>query len=122
MVKTTNNLIPIILQNVTNSSYLSKNNNSNYADSNLDKKQVENTSEINNHDNLADKSVINKTSNKENYQKPPISELHKCTSCGKGLIRRPSKFKGFWWACSAYPTCKTTYFDQNGKPNFDSKK
>jgi len=58
----------------------------------------------------------------QDQEKPPVSELHKCTSCGSGLIRRPSKFKGFWWGCSSFPSCKTTYFDQNGKPNYESKK
>jgi len=47
-----------------------------------------------------------------------ISTVHKCLACGSGLSRRPSKKKGFWWGCSNYPTCKETYFDIKGKPNY----
>jgi DNA topoisomerase-3 len=51
-----------------------------------------------------------------------VSTLHKCMSCGSGLSRRPSsKQKGaFWWGCSGYPTCKQTYPDIKGKPNYGS--
>ena len=53
-------------------------------------------------------------------EKPPVvSEVHKCASCGSGLRRRDGKKKGtYWWSCSAYPTCKQTYFDANGKPDY----
>lgn len=49
----------------------------------------------------------------------PISKLHKCGACSTGLSRRPTKKKGvFWWGCSNYPTCKMTYPDIKGKPDF----
>ncbi len=45
-----------------------------------------------------------------------ISE-HKCSDCGKGLIRRQGKKKGtFWWGCSGFPACTFRAFDQKGKP------
>ncbi|MDR3352267.1 MAG: hypothetical protein LBO00_04500 [Zoogloeaceae bacterium] len=49
----------------------------------------------------------------------PVSSLHKCMSCGAGLSRRPSKKKGqFWWGCSNFPTCKQTYPDIKGRPDY----
>lgn len=49
----------------------------------------------------------------------PVSSLHKCMACGAGLSRRPSKKKGhFWWGCSNYPTCKQTYPDIKGRPDY----
>jgi DNA topoisomerase-3 len=50
----------------------------------------------------------------------PVSSLHKCIGCGNGLSRRSSsKNKGqFWWGCSNYPTCKQTYPDIKGKPDY----
>lgn len=48
-----------------------------------------------------------------------VSKLHKCMSCSAGLSRRPSKKKGqFWWGCSNYPTCKQTYPDLKGRPDY----
>lgn len=50
----------------------------------------------------------------------PISKLHKCGACSSGLSRRPTKKKGkFWWGCSNYPTCKMTYPDVKGRPDFN---
>lgn len=51
---------------------------------------------------------------------PPVSSLHKCMACSSGLTRRAStQHKGqFWWGCSNYPTCKQTYTDINGKPDY----
>jgi len=44
---------------------------------------------------------------------------HKCGACGHALIRRPSKNKGpFWFGCGNYPTCKQTYPDNKGKPDY----
>lgn len=52
-----------------------------------------------------------------------VSEIHKCTACGKGLSRRPGRKKGtFWWGCSGFPTCKQTYPDIKGKPDFNNSK
>lgn len=54
---------------------------------------------------------------------PPVSKLHKCGSCSLGLSRRPTKKKGvFWWGCSGYPTCKMTYPDVAGKPDYSKPK
>lgn len=56
-----------------------------------------------------------------NSDKPraAASEKYKCSSCGHGLIRRPSKRKGtFWWGCSHYPQCKQTYRDLKGQPKY----
>jgi DNA topoisomerase-3 len=53
-----------------------------------------------------------------------VSELHKCVACGAGLSRRPSpKKKGaFWWSCSGYPSCKQSYNDVKGKPDYSKPK
>lgn len=52
-----------------------------------------------------------------------VSTLHKCMACGTGLSRRPSKKKGhFWWGCSNFPTCKQTYPDIKGKPNYSASR
>lgn len=49
----------------------------------------------------------------------PVSSLHKCMTCGSGLSRRPSKKKGhFWWGCSNFPTCKQTYLELKGRPDY----
>lgn len=54
---------------------------------------------------------------------PSVSVMHKCMTCGMGLVRRPSakKKNSFWWSCSGYPDCKQTYFDVNGKPDYSTK-
>jgi DNA topoisomerase-3 len=48
------------------------------------------------------------------------SSIHKCMACGHPLARRPSsKKRGFyWWGCTNYPTCKQTYFDLKGRPDY----
>tara|TARA_Y100001956_G_scaffold80912_1_gene97071 strand:- start:1176 stop:3368 length:2193 start_codon:yes stop_codon:yes gene_type:complete len=48
-----------------------------------------------------------------------ISDIHKCNSCGAGLIRRKGK-KRFFWGCSSYPKCDVTYSDIKGRPNYES--
>ncbi len=40
---------------------------------------------------------------------------HYCPDCGAGMVRRPGKY-GYFWSCSAYPECKTTMQDKDGKP------
>lgn len=47
-----------------------------------------------------------------------ISDKYKCKTCGKGLIRRASKKAGYFWSCSGYPTCKESYPDIKGSPNY----
>ncbi len=51
--------------------------------------------------------------------RPTVSEKHNCKACGEGLVSRLGK-KGnsFFWGCSAFPACKTSYPDINGKPNY----
>ncbi|EEI0740473.1 DNA topoisomerase III [Salmonella enterica] len=51
-----------------------------------------------------------------------ISDKYKCKVCGKGLIRRPSKKAGHFWSCSGYPTCKESYPDIKGSPNYNPVK
>ncbi|ABS45591.1 DNA topoisomerase III (plasmid) [Yersinia pseudotuberculosis IP 31758] len=50
-----------------------------------------------------------------------ISTIHKCKSCGKGLVHRTGK-KGLWWSCSGYPECNQSYPDAKGKPNYTKGK
>ncbi len=55
-------------------------------------------------------------------KKKEVSSLHKCMSCGSGLTRRPGKKRGtFWWGCSGFPSCKQTYPDSKGKPDYSRK-
>ncbi|CAG1020112.1 partial DNA topoisomerase 3, partial [Methylococcales bacterium] len=50
---------------------------------------------------------------------PKVSTQYKCKACGNGLIRRPGKNKStFWWGCAGYPTCKQTYLDIKGRPDY----
>lgn len=47
------------------------------------------------------------------------SSLHKCMACCSELVRRSAKKKGqFWWGCSNFPTCKQTYSDLKGRPDY----
>lgn len=49
----------------------------------------------------------------------PVSAQYKCMACGSGLSRRPSKKPGhFWWGCSNFPTCKQTYPELKGLPDY----
>jgi len=48
-----------------------------------------------------------------------VSTVYQCMACGTGLARRPSQKKGyFWWGCSNYPSCKQTYPDVKGRPDY----
>ena len=56
-------------------------------------------------------------------QSAPVSKVHMCKSCGKGLCRRPGKKpNSFFWSCSDYPNCKQLYPDYKGKPNYTKGK
>ena len=46
--------------------------------------------------------------------------IFKCPTCGGALIKRNGK-TGEFWACTNYPDCKTTFADDDGKPDFDGK-
>jgi DNA topoisomerase III len=43
-----------------------------------------------------------------------------CPTCGGIVCRRKGK-SSFFWSCSAYPDCKSTFPDKRGKPNFNAK-
>ncbi len=45
----------------------------------------------------------------------------KCPNCGSALVKRNGK-NGEFWGCTAYPKCRTSFDDKNGKPDFDGKK
>ncbi|WP_084601374.1 DNA topoisomerase [Novosphingobium acidiphilum] len=49
---------------------------------------------------------------------PPISDTFSCRVCGSGLRRRKSvkAADSFFWACSAFPSCRQTYRDVSGRP------
>ena len=40
-----------------------------------------------------------------------------CPTCGSALVKRHGK-NGVFWSCANFPTCKTAFDDDNGKPNF----
>ena len=44
----------------------------------------------------------------------------RCPTCGAALVRIKGK-DGYFWGCVAYPECRTTFEDENGKPDFDGK-
>ncbi|MDX1838123.1 DNA topoisomerase III [Legionella taurinensis] len=49
------------------------------------------------------------------YKKPCEVSQFSCPECQKNLYRREGK-KGFWWGCSGFPECKTTFLDNKGAP------
>ncbi len=49
------------------------------------------------------------------YKKPCEVSQFSCPECQKILYRREGK-KGFWWGCSGFPQCKTTFLDTKGAP------
>lgn len=53
-------------------------------------------------------------------EKAVPSEQYRCLECNSKLVRRKSK-DGFFWGCSSYPKCKTTYQDNNGEPIYNKK-
>lgn len=59
------------------------------------------------------------------FNKPKVKETseHSCPVCKKGdLIKKFSAKNVAWWGCNGYPKCKTTFFDDNGKPKIEEKK
>jgi DNA topoisomerase-3 len=49
------------------------------------------------------------------YKKSCDASQFSCPECQKTLYRREGK-KGFWWGCSGFPKCKTTFLDNKGEP------
>jgi len=45
----------------------------------------------------------------------------KCPSCANGALRRRKSGKSFFWGCSGYPECKTSFPDTRGKPDMKPK-
>jgi DNA topoisomerase-3 len=43
-------------------------------------------------------------------------ESHPCPSCGSAMVKRPGSY-GPFWRCTAFPNCRTTAPDDNGKPS-----
>jgi DNA topoisomerase-1 len=58
-------------------------------------------------------------SGKPDYEaRNEVSKVHKCQTCGMGLIRRKNKQDEWFWGCAGYPKCKQTYRDLDGNPNY----
>ncbi len=53
-------------------------------------------------------------------EKSVPSEQYRCLECNSKLVRRNGQY-GFFWSCSAYPKCKTTYQDNNGEPIYNKE-
>ena len=53
-------------------------------------------------------------------EKAVPSEQYRCLECNSKLVRRNGK-NGWFWGCSAYPKCKTTYQDNNGEPIYNKE-
>lgn len=51
----------------------------------------------------------------------PAKNAVLCPNCHKPMKRRKGK-NGFFWGCTGYPECKTTFPDKNGKPDFKAHK
>ncbi|MBL7561420.1 topoisomerase DNA-binding C4 zinc finger domain-containing protein [Legionella sp. 30fs61] len=49
------------------------------------------------------------------YKNPCELSQFSCPECQNTLYRREGK-KGFWWGCSGFPKCKTTFLDNKGAP------
>lgn len=45
----------------------------------------------------------------------------RCPKCQVGFLNRLKGAKGFFYACSNFPECKTTFPETNGKPNLTPK-
>ena len=50
----------------------------------------------------------------------PQHSQYKCQSCAAGLIKRASSKQknSYFWGCSNYPTCKQSYPDAKGMPDY----
>lgn len=48
--------------------------------------------------------------------------IKKCPECKKGYLMKRTGKNGVFWACNAYPDCKATFPDDNGKPGKKEKK
>lgn len=48
------------------------------------------------------------------------ADVHVCPNCKKALRKMKGK-NGFFWGCTGYPDCKTTFPDKNGKPDMSPK-
>lgn len=44
-----------------------------------------------------------------------------CPVCNNGFLRKRKGQNGFFWGCSCYPECKTTFPDKDGRPDMDAK-
>lgn len=44
-----------------------------------------------------------------------------CPTCQQGRLLKRNGKNGAFWACNRYPDCKTTFPDDNGKPNLNPK-
>ena len=53
-------------------------------------------------------------------EKAVPSEQYRCLECNSKLVRRKGK-DGWFWGCSSYPKCKTTYQDNNGEPIYNKE-
>lgn len=53
-------------------------------------------------------------------EKAVPSAQYRCLECNSKLVRRNGK-NGWFWGCSTYPKCKTTYQDNNGEPIYNKE-
>ncbi|WP_278030515.1 DNA topoisomerase family protein [Vibrio vulnificus] len=44
-----------------------------------------------------------------------------CPTCQQGTLTKRKGQNGPFWSCNRYPDCKTTFPDDNGKPNLNPK-
>lgn len=51
----------------------------------------------------------------------PAQDVPRCPKCGKAVVKRMSKTKKVFWACSGYPDCHEMFPDKNGKPDLSYK-
>jgi DNA topoisomerase-3 len=49
------------------------------------------------------------------------ANMDSCPTCNKGFLSKRKSTKGDFWACTNYPTCKSTFPDLNGKANTSAK-
>lgn len=64
------------------------------------------------------KSVISEAYQilKQETGKVAAENLHPCPDCGQPMRHRVKKGSYDFWGCTAYPDCKTTCADNNGRP------
>lgn len=68
-------------------------------------------------DDLKGKPVPRITKNaSNNASQSNQSSQHTCPNCQSNMVRRKGREDSYFWGCTAFPNCRTTFPDVDGKP------